>query len=1027
MRKILVGVLSWIFLWIVPVLPTFAATYTVTSTADTTDPGTLRTAINNANANTGTDTIQINVGPIAAASSLPTITDSVIIEGNGATITASGDYVLFNLATGSNGSQVRQLILTNTSTRNGTAIQVDSNNNMIQNCRVGLDWNSTPGQGFSCGIHLLGQGNLVGGNRLALQGNLVSRNSEGILLEGSNNTICGNLIGLSSDQTTDQGNNNGVMIVQSTGNRVGLPIAGWGNVICGNDNYGVGTYRDQGTIIQNNLVGLNDSGTAIANNQGIYLWEAGGALVGGNANALQGNVASGNSQFGIRLNESSCGNTICGNVVGLTADQTQARANSLGGIRLSGLGNMVGLPVSGWGNVVSGNGNYGIECSSSSLGKVRNNLIGLNSSGTAMGNDLGVRLTSAAGNQIGGNSDALEGNCISGNTNPGIRLTGGSTGNTIGGNVIGLTPNQTQARSNGLAGIESNQVSGNRVGLPIAGWGNVISGNDNYGIYLNDSIGEKVQNNSIGLNASEIPIRNGYGIQVWAGAGNLIGGNSLAREGNLISGNQSYGVNIVNSQGNSVCGNIIGLNAAQTQARTNTGTGVSLTSAGGTSIGRPIAGWGNVIAGGSDYGIHLDTSSGTLIQNNLIGLSSSGAVFGNDFGIRLANSNSNQIGGVANTGRYESNVISGNGTSIYLVASANNTLCGNFINTNLAGTAQVVDPGEMLTMDLWGCYGNLIGGLNTDSNNLHANVICGRGVGIRLRGSSAGNSLTGNWVGVLANNALPAQGYTTSVEVIDSAHDNLIGENNGQGNLVAGTATGVVINGAATVNNTVWGNTIAAFSSKGISLLSGGNNSKAAPVIQVADGSVVQGVSDAANDRVEVFLAEPRPGQAGGSLRFLGAVTANAAATPVWSLDVFTVGGEYVCATSSQGKNTSEFSLNVISTGPTATPTATFTATPLATATLTPTPARAATAGRRMIAVPNPGRGQITFRIDRTPSQRLVVQVYNLNGERVAALQGETSASQVVWDCQGMAPGVYLAQIWVDGQDWGKLKVAVLK
>lgn len=1019
MRRVQLGLLSMAVFLGISVLQSSAAVYTVTSTADTTDPGTLRTAINDANANAGADIIQINVSPFSVASSLPSITGPVTLAGSGATLTASGDYVLLTLGSGSSGSLIWNLVLTNTS-NNGTAIRVESNNNVIRSCRVGLDWNNTPNQGFTNGIRVVGQGNLIGGNRLSSQGNLVARNQYGILVEGSSNTVCGNLVGLSSDQSTDQGNNNGVTIIQSTGNRVGLPLAGWGNVICGNDNYGLSTSQDHGTIIQNNLVGLNDSGTAIANNQGIYLYEAGGDLVGGDSSALQGNVASGNSQFGIRLNSSSYGNSICGNVVGLTADQTQMRSNR-DGIQLSGSGNMVGLPIAGWGNVVSGNGNTGIAVYSSKGGKVRNNLVGLNLSGTVLGNRIGLDVNSSGGNQIGGNSSALEGNCISSNTGGGIQIINGSTGNTISGNVIGLTPDQSQRRSNGMAGIESNRGFGNRIGLPIAGWGNVISGNDNYGIWLLNSNGEKVQNNIVGLNASGTPLENGYGIHVWGGGGNLVGGNSQAQEGNLVSGNDSYGVRVTNSQGNSVCGNVVGLNAAQTEARPN-GTDIFLENTAGNRIGLPIAGWGNVIAGGSEYGLHVDTSSGTLIRNNIIGLSGGGAAFGNEFGIFMDASSGNQIGGSANAGQYESNVISGNETSLYLVSSANNTISGNYINTNLAGTEQIVNGSGTLTMDLWGSYGNLIGGFNTDANR-RANVICGRVEGIRFRGNSGGNTLTGNFIGVLANGSLPAQQYTTSVNLTDGSHDNLIGENNGQGNLVAGTATGVVVNGASVVNNAVWGNSICAFSAKGISLESGGNNSQPAPVIQAADGVVIQGISGAANDRVEVFLAEARPGQAGGSLRYIGAAIANASPTPGWSLSALTVNGEYVCATSSQGMNTSEFSMNVISTGPTATPTATPTNTPLPAGTTTPIPL----GSHRLLAVPNPGRGLITFRVNTAPSQSLVVRIYNLVGEQVAELQGEARASQAVWNCGDAAPGVYLAKLWVDGREWGKLKVAVLK
>jgi predicted outer membrane repeat protein len=67
-----------------------AALYTVTNTNDS-GAGSLRTAIQQANANAGTDTIQMlsgAAGTIALASALPTLTDSVTIVGRGEALSA---------------------------------------------------------------------------------------------------------------------------------------------------------------------------------------------------------------------------------------------------------------------------------------------------------------------------------------------------------------------------------------------------------------------------------------------------------------------------------------------------------------------------------------------------------------------------------------------------------------------------------------------------------------------------------------------------------------------------------------------------------------------------------------------------------------------------------------------------------------------------------------------------------------------------------------------------------------------------
>ena len=95
-----------------PVLPCLLAcasivsgqgTYTVTSTADTDSAGTLRWAITQANANSGsTVTLADNLGTISLTNALPVITTAVTINGGaGNTISGAGQYRIFFVAAGS--------------------------------------------------------------------------------------------------------------------------------------------------------------------------------------------------------------------------------------------------------------------------------------------------------------------------------------------------------------------------------------------------------------------------------------------------------------------------------------------------------------------------------------------------------------------------------------------------------------------------------------------------------------------------------------------------------------------------------------------------------------------------------------------------------------------------------------------------------------------------------------------------------------------------------------------------------------
>ena len=74
-----------VLLWMLSAVPTFAATFTVTTTADA-GAGSFRQAMLDANTNPGLDAIQFNIAPggpqiIGLAGDLPQLTDAVVIDG----------------------------------------------------------------------------------------------------------------------------------------------------------------------------------------------------------------------------------------------------------------------------------------------------------------------------------------------------------------------------------------------------------------------------------------------------------------------------------------------------------------------------------------------------------------------------------------------------------------------------------------------------------------------------------------------------------------------------------------------------------------------------------------------------------------------------------------------------------------------------------------------------------------------------------------------------------------------------------
>jgi CSLREA domain-containing protein/uncharacterized repeat protein (TIGR01451 family) len=373
-----------------------AATFTVNS-ADDHDDGacsvgdcTLREAINAANGNAGTDTINFAIGSgaqtIMLASGLPTILGTVtinattqagfagapLIELNGANAGLSANGLTLNASN----CTIRGLIINRFALQ---GISINSSGNTIAGNYIGTNAAGTAGgDGIGNGengILITSNSNIVGGTTAADR-NVISGNlGNGVLLlnvSATSNQLLGNYIGTNAAGSSTVANfSDGVNLNSAAGNTIGGITSGAGNVISGNAN---GIHIIDGlsanNLIQGNFIGTNFNGTTDLGNQfgGIDIFEGANNTIGGNSAAAR-NIISGNSE-GIRLNNSASGNVIQGNFIGTKGDGTSNLHNDFNGITISfsAGSNTIGGSNAGEGNRIAFNGSNGVAIDSSSTG-----------------------------------------------------------------------------------------------------------------------------------------------------------------------------------------------------------------------------------------------------------------------------------------------------------------------------------------------------------------------------------------------------------------------------------------------------------------------------------------------------------------------------------------------------------------------------------------------------------------------------------------------------------------------------------
>src|SRR6267143_2065884 len=260
------------------------ATFTVTTTNDA-GAGSLRTAITNANAAAGTDTFVFNIPgnslhTINLTSALPTITGRVTIDG----YTETGSSVN-TLATGNNAVLHIELNGTGAGGVNGLMLGAGSDGSTIRGLVI---------------------------NRFSL---------DGIQINSTNNLIVGNWIGVDSTGTLDRGNLVDGITISANNNTIGTSAAANRNVLSGNDDEGVDVDPGiTGVVIQGNYIGTNATGTAALPDGLVSNPNSGGVLLDGNGTWLgglnpgEGNLVSGNLNWGVNVNDAGDGDTGANNL-----------------------------------------------------------------------------------------------------------------------------------------------------------------------------------------------------------------------------------------------------------------------------------------------------------------------------------------------------------------------------------------------------------------------------------------------------------------------------------------------------------------------------------------------------------------------------------------------------------------------------------------------------------------------------------------------------------------------------------------
>jgi hypothetical protein len=464
--------------------------------------------------------------------------------------------------------------------------------NVVAGNFIGTDATATRALGIAGDGVFLAEGasyNWIGMNpngrtAAADEGNAISGNGyDGIQFADSadSNVIAGNKIGTGATGTVALGNSDQGVEVDSgcVDTTIGGTAAGAGNMISANGSdailiAGLGTYGN--ALVAGNRIGTDATGSVALGNAwwGIEIIDSGAVTVGGVAPGA-GNVISGNHQGGVTVHGAqSVGDVVQGNLIGTDVTGTKPLGNAYHGVYVGDWGvpgdgasdALIGGATAGAGNVISGNGNDGIFFEGLGLdgnSVVAGNRIGTDATGSvALGNAWwGIEIIDSGAVTVGGVAPGA-GNVISGNHQGGVTVHGAqSVGDVVQGNLIGTDVTGTKVLGNAYSGIyigdwgvPGDAASDALIGGTIAGAGNVISANGNYGVWITGggTTGNAVQGNWIGTDKTgTVSLGNAEsGVEIDNGASSNTIGGATAQAGNLITSNGQFRINYINYTNN---------------------------------------------------------------------------------------------------------------------------------------------------------------------------------------------------------------------------------------------------------------------------------------------------------------------------------------------------------------------------------------------------------------------------------------------------------------------------------------------
>lgn len=744
----------------------------------------------------------------------------------------------------------------------GFGLHVGGKKPLVKGNYIGVCTSGTKTIGNHYGGIRAYENSVIGGD-ISGEGNVISGNMQieggydfgvGVVISGDHVVLKGNKIGTDPTGTIAMPNESHGIILDGDYCTIGGPTKEEGNLISANKGNGIFQEgSEKYNVIQGNIIGtditgkiidpdgIEDSGDEFGNREnGIRMIDnASSFTIGGNSDIPgigPGNLISGNRYNGIYHYVSydpadpAMFNVIQGNLVGtdITGEKNlgnghagirivRTAANKIGGANYEDKGEYAG-------NVISGNGQYGLNLGDARNAKCRDNIVQGNYIGTNIlgdkaipNGDGGIHIYSSASDNLIGGSSPHARNIISGNYGSGIYLEDSATkGNVIKGNIIGMDETGTKKIGN-IYGITFDEAEENIIGGVGSYENNIISGNTDYGIHLKYRAKSNIiQNNYIGLDSTGMKSSgnglSGIRIENYS-ENNLIGGKE-ENQGNLISGNEGDGIYLTNNaSGNRIYGNRIGSLECP-----NVLSGIDIDNCGGNYIGggnpaAPDEGKGNIISGNTEYGVTISgvSASENVLYSNYIGLDTDGdnAVPNQKSGVRLYMTHDNIIGGKESRQR---NIISGNKEYGVIIEKGSwlNKVQGNYIGLWEIEEDDFTTPfgNEKSGVLIDNSERNVIGGDEWGAGNV---ISQNTGFGVHVKYSeSTQNKIQGNIIGLDPEGEKCMGNSDDGVHIDTEVTQTLIGGTaEAARNIISGNGgDGVEINGMYVKNNTVQNNFI---------------------------------------------------------------------------------------------------------------------------------------------------------------------------------------------------------------------------